>query len=821
MIFPEGEGPADDYGCDNCGGTPGCQFILSDSCIVYSGPNVTAPALSTGMSLTEVIAALVAASGGGGSTYTADNGITVNGTVIRLGQTIGQAGNPAGFTAEREIPMNSFALSLKGTDFQYTLHHTPPNYGTTYVGSTGQAAGRFSQGWGTFNGVNSSDPRPNVVGLMWGYNVELGANPIIPGEASFRFGTETYYRQDGTTLMEFHLPEVASEAGVLSRIMSTYVHRNDNLAYQQNNINSVEYYSNQRETWPGAYLSWGWNNTGNVNLTMDATSGPGGSTANGGDNSNQPRFSINGPLGSSGIDLVGTDTTLRATYHLYLKSEFGGQLFTSGINYLNFIPVNASDNINILNQGTGDILIFGGGGNPIYFTANSLNTGQSGLDTSSWISTRYRNVTISGDATVADRDHTIYIYVAGVFQLLTANYFSGYAKLHNYVNLSEGVVTLTPEGAETIDGASTLDIPIQGRVTLQSDNANWISRAAGFNASTAFTPYVANLDQVLAAGGQLTDDYISDFNNRSWTIRTGRITFNNGPVDESGTEYFRFKSPHTGDGSNLDYIVFQDSLSVGVNPDGSYNQPFVTGFNPFGSQDVTQPGLHISMEPNYRPGPPGPGPRYMEYHQEITAPDGNGARLYSTTTIFTNDDQSIATSQTDIRASKFNFMDLQSHQLLEIEMQTGRLSTVWYKAPAIDAQSVYIGWDSTGADQFNISNYGGGTNELHFEGWSQLLFQGNTLFEGEPGYPQGFYDYAGKARLFAGDTIPAGSADDKYSLGAAGVRWHEAWINTLFPYMIRTIDVGPQSSPPDGLVWNDGGTLKMQVAGVTKTFAFL
>lgn len=49
---------------------------------------------------------------GGGSVTGADNGLSVNGTTVELGQDIGAAGDPAGLTNAREIPLNGFTVTF-------------------------------------------------------------------------------------------------------------------------------------------------------------------------------------------------------------------------------------------------------------------------------------------------------------------------------------------------------------------------------------------------------------------------------------------------------------------------------------------------------------------------------------------------------------------------------------------------------------------------------------------------------------------------------------------------------------------------------------
>jgi len=52
------------------------------------------------------------ASGGGGALTDANNGLSLNGTIVQLGQSIGAVGNPAVLLNNREIPLGGFQFSM-------------------------------------------------------------------------------------------------------------------------------------------------------------------------------------------------------------------------------------------------------------------------------------------------------------------------------------------------------------------------------------------------------------------------------------------------------------------------------------------------------------------------------------------------------------------------------------------------------------------------------------------------------------------------------------------------------------------------------------
>jgi len=104
------------------------------------------------------------------------------------------------------------------------------NFVTIYprgYGQTGYPNGRPSMfnafGYGRYSGVNA-DGRPNVVGLLWGYNGGFN-NPILANEATWGVRTETWYQLGGIGHSEFHgvMPEFKAINGISRRLGSAYV----------------------------------------------------------------------------------------------------------------------------------------------------------------------------------------------------------------------------------------------------------------------------------------------------------------------------------------------------------------------------------------------------------------------------------------------------------------------------------------------------------------------------------------------------------------------------------------------------------------------
>jgi hypothetical protein len=175
-----------------------------------------------------------------GTVSGAQDGLTLSGVNVELGQSIAAAGGPGKLTSEREIPLNGFGLAFVSPgartfidefgalNFFVTqpdpnsltaVNYTPHNYGHDY-GARG-TAGRFQSSWGSYD-VNASG-RPNVVGNFWHYNTNAGGGRESMNEAAFRFGTETHYEMACGNYFEFHLPELIFRNGDQSRIFSWYI----------------------------------------------------------------------------------------------------------------------------------------------------------------------------------------------------------------------------------------------------------------------------------------------------------------------------------------------------------------------------------------------------------------------------------------------------------------------------------------------------------------------------------------------------------------------------------------------------------------------
>lgn len=182
------------------------------------------------------------------------------GFAVVLGQVVDEAGDPAKLLDNREIPMFgntiNFVLNddrgnqlvvndgLSFLNFESDVAelfaiYQPSNYGVDYAPLG--TANRFMSGYDIYEGVNPN-PRPNVVGMFWGYNMAFGMGRVDPTEAAFRYATETYFNIGADPYFEFHTPEMVTEGGTIYRLDSTYVDRITGIGFRELVMNDVSLY---------------------------------------------------------------------------------------------------------------------------------------------------------------------------------------------------------------------------------------------------------------------------------------------------------------------------------------------------------------------------------------------------------------------------------------------------------------------------------------------------------------------------------------------------------------------------------------------------
>lgn len=109
----------------------------------------------------------------------------------------------------------------------------------------------------------------------------------------------------------------------------------------------------------------------------------------------------------------------------------------------------------------------------------------------------YRTLAVGGTVVATDGGGTINFTTAGVTLALTAAATLGAGfSVSVYNSAATGVVTIDPNGAETLDGQATRKLSPGDRVTIQSDGTNWITKTGEYSFTSA--------DQTITLSSALT-----------------------------------------------------------------------------------------------------------------------------------------------------------------------------------------------------------------------------------------------------------------------------------------------------------------------------
>ena len=204
----------------------------------------------------------------GGSSFPAigaKDGLTIENDYVVLGNLATDVTDPAELMDNRRLQMQEFVFYFAFNNDQawnwglndqseggtgntipmvwrspaasYWSAWQPSNYGENY--SPGGTANRFYSGYDIYSGVNPDSPRPNVVGMFWGYNTDYEQGQIDATEASFRYATETFFEIDDDYYFELHTPEITTTSGDIFRLDSTYVSRTTGIGFRELVINDL------------------------------------------------------------------------------------------------------------------------------------------------------------------------------------------------------------------------------------------------------------------------------------------------------------------------------------------------------------------------------------------------------------------------------------------------------------------------------------------------------------------------------------------------------------------------------------------------------
>lgn len=281
-------------------------------------------------------------------------------------------------------------------------------------------------------------------------------------------------------------------------------------------------------------------------------------------------------------------------------------------------------------------------------------------------------------------------------------------------------------------------------------------------------------------GGTLTKSPITKYNGF-----VPMISVPSPGTGDNANQVWRVRSPSQGTKTS-DFIFLVESIHGGQ-ADTSHNEIMKWGWN---INKIINPHLaeeHYAMEYHYNPFN---NSRYMENHLELGTLNGNQTRLFSSTTIVSPDDSSIVSSQWDFRQSKFNFMDLQSRQCIQIDANSGGSDMIFYKNQTVDATSTTFGWEKTPGDttQFDISGPGGSPYGLTIAGWGAVNVGGRLNVAG-----QTFLVFGGRSIADLGDIDPVGNVDDFYNIGASARRFRSAYIDSGY---VTRLKIGLDLSVP-------------------------
>jgi hypothetical protein len=257
--------------------------------------------------------------GGGGTVTAANNGLSLNGTTVVLGNDVGQSGDPAQFLSERQINMQGVGLQfLSGglnTAFLRIGGEAASGILQLFKGATGQEplqlktiqgttpppginAGDF---WWTLDeGFTNTDGQIDAV-WQWGYNQNGAGGRVNNAEAAIWWSMESAFENIPSDQFEIELQSISKD-GNSRRHLQLDVNKEDGVA---------------EGTWTAG--SWEWFN----------------------DNSTDPYMTVTGP--SAVLALIGTGTG-GPSILLQNNNPASGQLS---------IETNTDGSVNISNDTTG------------------------------------------------------------------------------------------------------------------------------------------------------------------------------------------------------------------------------------------------------------------------------------------------------------------------------------------------------------------------------------------------------------------------------------------------------------------------------------
>lgn len=172
--------------------------------------------------------------GGGGTVTAANNGLSLNGTTVVLGNDLGDILAPATLLNNRAIPLGGFGVTFVSpglnTDY-FSIDSGSPALLNFYKGTLGvnplqiltiqgkagtNNAGNF---WITLDESYVAPDGQRDAVLQWGYNQNGGGGTVLGTECEVHYAIESHFNAGGSYQNEVHLESTAID-GTKNRIYS-------------------------------------------------------------------------------------------------------------------------------------------------------------------------------------------------------------------------------------------------------------------------------------------------------------------------------------------------------------------------------------------------------------------------------------------------------------------------------------------------------------------------------------------------------------------------------------------------------------------------
>lgn len=182
-------------------------------------------------------------SGGGGAVSGANNGVSLNGTEVVLGNDRGDATIPAALLNNRSVPLQGFGILFdweggsSGSTSFFQITSADQAMLEFYKGTAGQdpmeiitiqgqnpGSNPYGNFWITLDEAYTNPDGQIDAVLQWGYNQNGAGGPMNPLEAAVHYAIESHFQQGGGEQMEVHLQSLAKN-GQENRIYSFLVNK--------------------------------------------------------------------------------------------------------------------------------------------------------------------------------------------------------------------------------------------------------------------------------------------------------------------------------------------------------------------------------------------------------------------------------------------------------------------------------------------------------------------------------------------------------------------------------------------------------------------